>query len=247
MPNVSLGNQKIEFERLPSRAKNVITLRIDPRKNVIVLASVDVNDGELTQIVKGKARWILDKFQRIDEIRGFETTREFTSGESFSYKGKLLRLKVRLVGPQDEETVFTDTTTIFCRTQNKDTKYIKALLEEWYKARAKAYFEGRVTRLARKLHGKPTKIGIRDQLKRWGSCTKKGEILLNWRIIMAPPSIIDYVVIHELAHLQEKNHTPKFWETVKNAMPNYKEKQEWLRINGAQISREKGAFFEINK
>ncbi|MEM4255330.1 MAG: SprT family zinc-dependent metalloprotease [Candidatus Norongarragalinales archaeon] len=235
MPEVIFGEQKIEFERLASKSKNTITIQVDSGKKVSVKAPTDLSEGELTRIVKTKTSWIIDKFQRIDEIKGFENTREFVSGESFLYKGKLLRLKV--IPAPDAEEVYTDTTTIFCKTGNsKNPERIAQLLEEWYKQRAKQYLENRVLRFSNKFKKKPAKIRIRNQSLRWGSCTKKGEILLNWRIIMAPPSVIDYVIIHELAHLKEKNHTKEFWELVKNAMPNYEEKREWLRVNGTLLS-----------
>ena len=233
MPEIISGEQKIKFERLASKSKNTITIIVDPGKNVRVKAPTDLAEGELTRIVKAKTPWIIDKLQRIEEIKGFENTREFVSGESFLYKGKLLRLKVV---PSVEEEVYTDTTTIFCKTKVKEPQRVAQLLEVWYKQMAKQYLENRVTRFSNKFKKKPSKVSIRSQNLRWGSCTKKGEILLNWRIIMAPPSVIDYVIIHELAHLQEKNHTKKFWELVKNAMPNYEEKKEWLRVNGPALS-----------
>lgn len=234
MAEIKFGNQTIEYERLPTKSRDTITIRIGPEKNVHVLAPELVTDGELTQIVKSKTRWIIDKFQRIDEVAISKNKHEFVSGESFPYKGKLLRLKI-IQSNLDEIT--TDTTTIFCKTdKRKGTKYIKNLLELWYKQKAKAYLEVRVIRLAKKFFRKPSKIGVRNQILRWGSCTKNGEVLLNWRIIMAPPSIIDYVLVHELAHLQEKNHTKKFWEIMKNTMPNYEEKKEWLRVNGPKLT-----------
>lgn len=233
MYEIKFGKQKFEFERLPTTSNNYITIRIEPDKSIGVLAPTDIPDGELTKIVQTKTRWIIDKFQRIDEVQFGANPHEFVSGESFLYKGKLLRLKIK---KSNEDEVFTDTTTIFCMTSDKGPKRICQLLEDWYKEKAKAYFAIRAARFSKKFNKKPTKIHIRNQILRWGSCTKKGELLLNWRLIMAPTSVIDYVLIHELAHLQEKNHTEKFWNIVKNAMPDYKEKKEWLRINGPGLS-----------
>lgn len=235
MPEVTFGEQKIEFERLASKSKNTITIRVDSGKNVSVQAPADLAEGELARIVKTKTPWIIDKFQRIDEIQGFENTREFVSGESFLYKGKLLRLKV--IPSSEAEEVYTDTTTIFCKTKIGTVPHqVERLLDEWYKQKAKQYLESRVLRFSNKFKKKPSTVRIRNQSLRWGSCTKNSEILLNWKIIMAPPSIIDYVIIHELAHLQEKNHTEKFWEILKSTMPNYEEKRAWLRVYGPLLA-----------
>ena len=238
MLEVTFGEQKIKFERLSSKSKNTITIGVDSGKKVSVKAPADLTEGELTQIVKTKSPWILGKFHRIDEIKEFQNTQEFVSGESFPYKGKLLRLKVI---PSEDESVYSDTTTIFCKTKENAPKKVSQSLETWYKQRARQYLENRAVHLSNKFKVKPSRLSIRNQNLRWGSCTKKGELLLNWRIIMAPPSVIDYVITHELAHLQEKNHSPKFWDAVKNAMPNYEEKKDWLRINGASLSLKGGA------
>ena len=237
MEEIKFGNKKIAFERLPSETKRIITLRVGPPKKLSILAPTDLNEGELTKIVKKKAPWIIDKFQRLDEIRARENDKEFISGESFLFKGKLLRLKVLKENLGDKCPVFTDTTTLFCRTIKHNARgHLKKSIEEWYKQKAKDYLTNRTSLLSKRFSKKPTNIRIRNQTLRWGSCTKTGEVLINWRIMMAPPSIMDYVIIHELTHLQEKNHTKQFWQTVKNAMPNYEEKKEWLKINGAKLS-----------
>lgn len=237
MGEIKFGNKKIEFDRLLSKTKEIVTLRIEPPKKLSVLAPDDLNEGDLAQIIKKKASWVIDKFQKLDEIQASQSNREFISGESFLFKGKLLRLKVLPTDSSNGDSVFTDTTTIFCKTsKHKEQACLKKLIENWYKQKAKNYLTNRTTLLSQKFSKKPTKLRVRNQMLRWGSCTKAGELLVNWKIMMAPPSVIDYVIIHELVHLQEKNHSEKFWKTVKNAMPNYEEKKEWLRINGPRLS-----------
>jgi len=237
MSQIIFGNQKIEFERIPSRTKEIITIRVELPKKLSVFAATDVSEGEVTRIIKKKAPWIINKFERLDEIQHTENMKEFISGESILYKGKLLRLKVLLPNPASKDTISTDTTTIFCRTNKPENQSeIKKMVDAWYKQKAKEYLENRINTLSKKFYKKPNEARVRNQSLRWGSCTKTGEVLINWRIIMAPPSIIDYVLIHELTHLQEKNHTKQFWQTVKNAMPNYEEKKEWLRVNGPKLS-----------
>ncbi len=236
MAEIKLGTQILDYERIPSKNKDIITIRINSNKKVTLLAPTDMDECNLTQIIKRKTPWIIDKLQRIDEIQLIKP-REFISGESFLLKGKPLRLKIKQTKPNKKDTIFTDTTTIFCNAyKHKDQVRIKKLLKQWYVLKAKHYVDNRLPRLIKKTGKKPLKVGLRDQLLRWGSCTKNGELLLNWKIIMAPPSVIDYVIIHELTHLHEKNHSTQFWESVKNAMPDYEEKKEWLRINGAKLT-----------
>ena len=81
----------------------------------------------------------------------------------------------------------------------------------------------------------PQEIKVRDQKVRWGSCTTEGKLIFNWRIIMAPISAIDYVIVHELCHLKEASHSAKFWGMVESLQPTYKKWKEWLHINGRQL------------
>ena len=79
---------------------------------------------------------------------------------------------------------------------------------------------------------KPQEIKVRDQKIRWGSCTKDGKLIFNWRIIMAPISAIDYIIVHELCHMKDPTHSARFWEKVESLSPSYRKWKEWLRING---------------
>lgn len=81
----------------------------------------------------------------------------------------------------------------------------------------------------------PTKVVVKDQQARWGSCTKNGTININWRILMAPMRIIDYVIIHELSHMIHADHSSDFWKVVSSVMPDYDERKEWLRVHGATL------------
>ncbi|BFH15659.1 M48 family metallopeptidase [Paenibacillus melissococcoides] len=82
----------------------------------------------------------------------------------------------------------------------------------------------------------PKAIIIRDQEQRWGSCTPAGNIILNWRIFLAPASVVDYVLVHELAHLKYMNHSKEYWDTVRMLLSEYEEKKEWLRLNGTLLN-----------
>ena len=106
----------------------------------------------------------------------------------------------------------------------------------WYKQQGLKLFEKKTKKYQELIGVKPSSISTRTYSKRWGSCSSKGDITFNWRIIMAPHSVIDYVVIHELCHLVHHNHSPKYWRTVKSFYPNYKEKVNWLRDHSKTLT-----------
>ena len=109
-------------------------------------------------------------------------------------------------------------------------------LEAIYRKAAREYFPKRVSHYAHILGVTYGKISIRDQKTRWGSCSSEGNLSFNWRLILAPPDVLDYVVIHELCHRKEMNHSKEFWTLVESLMPDYKERRKWLRENGKNLT-----------
>lgn len=120
-------------------------------------------------------------------------------------------------------------------TQKEKTPSEKRL-EAIYRKAAREYFPKRVSHYAHILGVTYGKISIRDQKTRWGSCSSEGNLSFNWRLILAPPNVLDYVVVHELCHRKEMNHSHEFWALVESIMPNYKEYRKWLRINGKNLT-----------
>jgi len=107
--------------------------------------------------------------------------------------------------------------------------------ELWYREQAGVEVTGAVVREARRLGVTYTRVTIRDQLTRWGSCSKAGALSFNWRLIIAPPAILTYVVVHELSHRIRHDHSPEFWEVVAGARPTYVEERAWLAEHGPEL------------
>jgi predicted metal-dependent hydrolase len=105
----------------------------------------------------------------------------------------------------------------------------------WYRQLAEADFSARLERWSKRIGVKYSRFRTKDQKTRWGSCSSKGNINLNWRLIQAPDFAIDYVVVHELCHLREMNHSDRFWSLVEAALPTYREGRDWLRKHGREL------------
>ena len=113
---------------------------------------------------------------------------------------------------------------------------IKKLLKEWFREKSFIYFQKETHNYAKINKLKINSVKIKEYKARWGSCSNKGDISFNWRLIMAPPKIIEYVIIHELMHIKEHNHSPKYWNYVKSLYPNINEAKEWLIYNGQTLN-----------
>ena len=112
----------------------------------------------------------------------------------------------------------------------------KKALEDRYRQAAREYFPARVAYYESILGVTHGSIHIRDQKTRWGSCSAKGNLNFNWRLMLAPPRVLDYVVVHELCHRKEMNHSKAFWNAVEMVLPDYKELRKWLRDNGSSLT-----------
>lgn len=116
-----------------------------------------------------------------------------------------------------------------------DYKCKRELLEKWFRKEAALILREKAEEFAKILSVEFKEIHIKDQRSRWGSCSSKGNLNFNWRIVMAPELVCDYVVIHELCHLKHMNHSEAFWQLVRSICPEYKQYRRWLKENGMSL------------
>ncbi len=121
------------------------------------------------------------------------------------------------------------------RPQSDLTDTQRAALEQRYIAAAKEYFPKRAAYYQQYTGGSYQRISIRDQKTRWGSCSSKGTLSFNWRLMLAPPAVLDYVVVHELCHLTHMNHSAAFWQKVESVCPDYRAARKWLKDHGHEL------------
>ena len=236
---VVFGHKTISYSIIrTSRRKKTITLTIEPEGKIIIRASVRTSDSKLALIVKSKAEWIIKKLHSLNNLLP-AATKEFVSGESFSYLSRHLRLKI-LRDPDKKKPVvklYGSRLQVAFYRANRNGKYseeIRDAITEWYRKLAAKRITERVTIYAGKIGLSKPGVIIRNQQKRWGSCNKNGELRFNWRIIMAPLSLVDYVVVHELCHIKYKNHSRLFWKYLGTIMPDYEKRKEKIRLDGAE-------------
>lgn len=170
--------------------------------------------------------------------------KEFASGEQVLFLGRRYRLKVlKRTGNQEAKLelsgrrIFVTVSSQLTPKEKKES--IKNILKLWYFGEAEKVVNKRVLRFSRLLDIVPAGIKIRDQQKRWGSCSQSGILRFNWRIVMTPISILDYVAVHELCHIKIKSHTQDFWKLVSLAMPDYQKRRKWLKANSHMFYLEK--------
>lgn len=121
------------------------------------------------------------------------------------------------------------------RPESNLTKSQEEALKARYIQAAKEYFPKRAAYYQQFTGGNYTRITIREQKTRWGSCSSRGTLSFNWKLMLAPPAVLDYVVVHELCHLKHMDHSPAFWQAVEAVLPGYKELRKWLKEHGSEL------------
>jgi hypothetical protein len=197
-----------------------------------------VRDGKIVEILETKKRWIRNKVVQI-QSRPASKEREFVSGESFALFGKNLKLKVVEGGRVGTKLDGDYLSTNVRASEIGDVRKfrIKTYIEKWYIQEAYKRLEDKVIKYSEIIRVSPREIKVKNYKSRWGSCDKKGRLTFNWHLIKAPHSIVDYVVIHELCHMVQSNHSPKFWHEVEKYDPSYKNHKKWLKENGTLLIR----------
>tara|TARA_Y100000590_G_C15717829_1_gene1012485 strand:+ start:2243 stop:2938 length:696 start_codon:yes stop_codon:yes gene_type:complete len=198
---------------------------------VKVSVPMTLSDNHIRDLIIKQTPWIKNKLQEQSERRRSPLLKEYVSDEAITYLGKNYRLKV-LIGEAPSIKLwrgYLEVTTTETDTNSKNI--IRSLLKDWYKSHAEKHLGEKTVRLAKVIGVKPTSVTVKDYKSRWGSCSPKGGISYNWRIILAPHSIVNYVVVHELCHMLEHNHSSRFWHHVEHQIPNWRECREWLKHN----------------
>lgn len=224
----------LSYEIRRSAKRRNVTITVERDRTVVVHAPVGVPEDKLRQLVDGKRQWLFEKLNDAQKYQPLPHApgKELVNGESALYLGRAYRIE--LVDVADTVVRFTGKFLI-PRSRSGERKRV---LRQWYMQRAKEKILPRVTLHARNLGVSYGQARISDSRFRWGSCTPGNNLNFNWRLIKAPMFAVDYVIVHELAHLIESNHTPRFWNIVGSQLPSMDRARNWLREHGHSLEEE---------
>lgn len=221
--------KKDGFEANVIRTARRKTARVQVHAGVVSVIVPDTYPTtKIDLLVDRRTRWIKEKLLVQHQWLPLKQ-KEYINGECFCYLGRHYRLMVETA---EEESVKLINGRLSVQTNDKQPDAIRIALIEWYKDHAQKKLQAKVRRYSKLMNVTSASLKIRDYKARWGSCSNKGHIQFNWKIIIAPNSAVDYVVVHELCHLVEHNHSANFWKLVKAVMPDYEIQRQWLRENG---------------
>lgn len=237
------GNDTIHYDviRKPmfaNPAKNQVrkvVIKVHPDQRVVATAPIDANEDVIKEAIQKRARWIWQSINEFAKQKDAVLSKRYVSGETQFYLGKRYVLKVIVDAEQASNIKLSRgklNVTLkdeiskddIPENQNNRLVIIKPLIDKWYQHKAKAIFNERLAALL------PKTTWVKDipsfrvmaMKKQWGSCSTKGNLMLNPHLVKAPKESIDYVILHELCHIAEHNHSERFWRLLTQVMPNWK-------------------------
>lgn len=233
MPTISLNGQSIPYRLVRSRRNKYIRLTVQMGSGLRVSAPIRVSERDIPRYIRERQEWVLGKLAEFARIERELPMQRYAHNTRVMYLGKSYALRVHrgLNGMAQAKLLGTKMHVALPHPHLKQNREecVRHVMHHWYRSQAEKIIRARVAHFATVMQVSPSRVFIRKQKTRWGSCSVDGNISINQFLVKAPPGIIDYVIVHELAHLLEMNHSPRFWNLVERHCPDRLVSQQWLK------------------
>jgi predicted metal-dependent hydrolase len=227
--------QSIHFE-IKYKKRTSMSISIDLYGNVEVQVPKGISDESVTKALEEKWDWIQQKRKEMKDRTLGPTVKTYEHGESFLYLGKEYPIQISHdTNIQQDYVVFEEEKLHIFVKQLEDEK-VRQALKRFYYQQCKLLVEKSIKFYQSHFKIKPRSIRITDNKTNWGTCDSRQQLTFNWRLAMAPQSVIDYVVVHEMCHMLHMNHDRSFWRLVGKIFPNYKAQENWLALSNWKMT-----------
>ncbi|HSH02055.1 MAG TPA: SprT family zinc-dependent metalloprotease [Anaerolineae bacterium] len=223
----------IEYTLIRSPRKTA-SIYIERDGTVSVRVPQTLEQTKIEQIIEGKRAWIYKGLAEWETLNTPQIKREFVNGEGFLYLGRTYRLKL----VQGQNSPLKLKQGYFCLQATPDGQAptdSPAIFKQFYRAKGLKRIPPRVAFYEQQVGVTVNQIRVMELQNRWASCSAQANLNFHWKLMMAPSIIIDYIIIHELAHLLQPNHTAAFWHEIEKVMPDYRRHEAWLKENGVRL------------
>lgn len=227
--------QDIQYQLLPGADRQTTDIVIERDGVVRVRPPLRMTPEQVDETVFSKRMWIYRNMAEWHDLNATRIVREWVNGESFLYLGSSYRLS--LVDAQDEALKLKDGRFQLLRSvmTQGGREAAQHAFEQFYKDKGLPRIQQRVTHFATRVGVKAGEVQVKNLGYRWASCMPNSTLHFHWKCLMAPLTVIDYIVVHELCHTRHRDHSDAFWNEVDKVLPQYRERKEWLRQRGANL------------
>ena len=225
----------IEYQLLPGSPRRTTDIVIERDGRIVVRPPASYTPEQVDAVVESKRMWIYRNLAEWKDLNTSAVAREWVNGETFLYLGSAYRLS--LVSQQQVPLKLKEGRFHLSRDviERGGTGAARRAFERFYADKGQQRFRDRVAYYAPKVGVEVGGIKVKDMGYRWASCGRSGTLNFHWKCMMAPPKIVDYIVVHELCHFHHRHHGDGFWNEVDKVLPDWRERKEWLRKRGASL------------
>lgn len=225
----------IEYRLLPGADRRTTDIVIERDGRISVRPPLSMKPEQVDATVLSRRGWIYRHLAEWRDLNATRVVREWVNGEAFPYLGANYRLS--LVGGQEEPLLLKDGRFCLSRAvvDAGGGEGARLAFRAFYEQKGRERLGQRVAQLAAKVGVRPGKVAVKELGYRWASCTRAGNLNFHWKCMMAPGTIIDYIVAHELCHLHHRDHSAAFWNELDKVLPDYLERKAWLRRHGTRL------------
>ncbi len=230
----TLEGQPVSYTVKRSFRARCVRLEVRRETGLTIIIPRFYELAQLPDLLREKRQWILGTLAKYDQVKLLSADREVKSGDIIPYLGQELEVvKHQNYGKSDSVKMEQNRLIVTLKSANSR---LNQVLEWWYRRQAETLIRDKIEESCARLGVTYGRLTIRGQRTRWGSCSQKGNLNFNWKLMMAPEAVISYVVIHELTHLKEMNHTKKFWKLVADRCPDWRKHRRWLKEHEAELA-----------
>ena len=226
---VQLDDLKVEVRR--SARRRTVDLIVDRFGELVINVPECLPRSEIESIVRRKQEWIYTKLEQKETVLRANGTKEYVTGEGFHYLGKKYRLKLFEASADESVAPLRLLNGRFWMARHAAAKGRDHFVR-WYMRQGEAWIAKAIEPLKQRVLAQPLSVTVRDLKYRWGSCNADGDVYFHWRVMLLPPNVVRYLLLHELVHLHEHNHSPAFYMHLGRAVPEHREIEAWLEANG---------------
>lgn len=225
--------KEYQYELVESRGKR-LSAAIDEYGRMMVRYPKRMPASAVNDFVEEHKKWLVIHYHQAQEQCG-AFLHHFVEGEAFYFLGKPYPLKIRKNGIKERIRVERLPDCFLIEGNALTGEAVKKAMEGWYIRNARIRFESRCAYFAPLIGVTYHTLRIKNQKSRWGSCSGKGNLNFNWKLIMAPEEVLDYLVVHELCHLKYMDHSKEFWSLVASILPDYRKREQWIEENQRKL------------
>lgn len=236
--SIALDGRQVHYRVRVSERATRLRITIRPPDDLIVTVPRRVSLSHAEELLRAKSTWVLFHLDRMATQHVVSAPRMLRDGALLDFAGESLRLAlVRRAGTRIQVKRYENMLVVYSPDgMGTAPEGIRTALESWYRQQAHDVFAARIAYWNQHYQLRYGRIAIKEQKSRWGSCSRKGNLNFNWRLLLAPLEVLDYVAIHELCHLREMNHSERFWSLVSQTSPDFQKHRHWLRRHGIDLT-----------